>query len=164
LEPLLKANPSSDVLLNRLGDTYTYTGQPERGIELLRRGLQLNPRSATYPHAFIARGLLLLNRYDEVVTEINTCIELAPGFRPCQEIAAVIYAELGRHDEAHVAAMEAHRLDRGSPLLPRRKCFLSRIHMIFSALSTVYEKPACPSNEDYRFDFGLNSIALPLRL
>src|SRR4029079_18592880 len=104
-------NPSSDVLLNRLGDTYTYAGQPKRGVELLRQALQLNPRSATYPHAFIARGLLLLGSYDEAVAEIKTCIQLAPSFRPCQEIAAVVFAELGRLDEARAAASEAHRLD-----------------------------------------------------
>ncbi|GLS22923.1 guanylyl cyclase [Labrys miyagiensis] len=111
LQSLLAANPGSDVLQLRLGDTYTYAGQPERGVALLRQALLLNPRSATYPHAFIGRGLLLLNRLDEAATEIKLCIELASGFRPCHEVAAVIYAELGRLDEARVAAVEAHRLD-----------------------------------------------------
>jgi adenylate cyclase len=111
LQSLLKANPGSDVLLVRLGDTYTYAEQPERGIALVRQALELNPRAATTLHAFIARGLLLLNRHDEAVHEIVTCIQLAPTFRPCREVAAVIYAELGRLDEARTAVFEARRID-----------------------------------------------------
>jgi adenylate cyclase len=111
LQPLLKASPGSDVLLSRLGDIYTYAGQPERGVALVRQALQLNPRSAASLHAYIARGLLLLNDRDEAVAEVVTCIRLAPSFRLCEEVAAVIYAELGRLDEAHAAASAAYRID-----------------------------------------------------
>ena len=44
-------------------------------------------------------------------TTIDTCILRVPVFRPCREVAAVAYAELGQLDEAGVEATEAHRLD-----------------------------------------------------
>jgi adenylate cyclase len=95
LEQLLKSNPGNISVLVRLGDVYTYAGQPERGIGLLRQVNQLDPRYSGIGHAFIGRGLLLLNRREEAIAELKTCILLAPGFRPCHEIAAVAYAEMG---------------------------------------------------------------------
>jgi adenylate cyclase len=111
LEQLLKSNPGNISVLVRLGDVYTYAGQPERGIGLLRQVNRLDPRYSGIGHAFIGRGLLLLNRWEEAIAELKTCILLAPGFRPCHEVAAVAYAEMGRLDEARAEAMEAHRLD-----------------------------------------------------
>jgi adenylate cyclase len=111
LEQSLKSNPSDDTVLSRLGDVYTYAGQPERGIGLLRQVYQLNPRYPGVDHAYIGRGLLLLNRHEEAIAELKTCALLEPTFRPCHEVAAVAYAEMGRLDEARTEAAEAHRLD-----------------------------------------------------
>jgi tetratricopeptide (TPR) repeat protein len=69
LEQLLKSNPGNGAVLMRLGDTYTYAGQPERGIALLRQVYQLDPRYSGIGHAFIGRGLLLLNRHEEAIAE-----------------------------------------------------------------------------------------------
>jgi adenylate cyclase len=146
LEALLKDNPGNDTLLQQLGDTYTYDAQPERGIGLLRQALQLNPRSATYPHAFVARGLLLLNRHEEAINEIRVCIERAAAFRPCQEVAAVVYAEAGHLDEAHAAATEAHRLDPG-----------------FTLASAPDALPFKDSRDLQRFLNGLRKAGLPER-
>jgi hypothetical protein len=52
-----------------------------------------------------------MNRHDDAIAELKTCALLAPAFRPCHELAAVAYAEMGRLDEARAAAMEAHRVD-----------------------------------------------------
>jgi adenylate cyclase len=111
LEPLLKFNPNNIALLQPLGDLYTYSGQPERGIEVLRQIYQLDQRFSAQSHAFIGRGLVLLNRQDEAIAELKRCALGAPSFRPCHEVAAVAYVELGRLDEARVEAMAAHRLD-----------------------------------------------------
>jgi adenylate cyclase len=111
MEKSLKSNPSNDAVLLRLGDIYTYAGQPERGIGLLRQVYQLNPRYAGGGHAYIGRGLLLLNRHEEAIAELKTCSLVLPLFRVCHEVAAVAYAEMGRLDEARAEAMEAHRLD-----------------------------------------------------
>jgi adenylate cyclase len=111
LEEAVKSNPSNDALLFRLGDTYTYAGQPERGVALLRQVYQLNPRYTGSGHAFIGRGLLLLGRREDAIAELKTCALRAPAFRVCHEVAAVAYAELGRLDEARAEAAEAHRLD-----------------------------------------------------
>lgn len=111
LEPLLKANPGNGAVLMKLGDTYTYAGQPERGIALLRQVYQLDPRYSGIGHAFIGRGLLLLNRHEEAITELKICVLLRPNFRPCHEVAAVAYAEMGQLDKARAEAKEAHRLD-----------------------------------------------------
>jgi adenylate cyclase len=111
MEKLLNSNPSDDAVLIRLGDIYTYAGQPERGIGLLRQVYQLNPRYAGAGHAFIGRGLLLLNRHEEAIAELKTCSLVLPAYRVCHEVAAVAYAEMGRLDEARAEAMEAHRLD-----------------------------------------------------
>jgi len=111
LEQLLKSNPGNSSVLVRLGDVYTYAGQPERGIKLLSQVNQVDPRYSGIGHAFMGRGLLLLNRREEAIAELKTCILLAPGFRPCREVAAVAYAEMDRLDEARAEATEAHRLD-----------------------------------------------------
>jgi adenylate cyclase len=108
---LLKSNPGNGAVLMRLGDTYTYAGQPERGIALLRQVYQLDPRYSGIGHAFIGRGLLLLNRHEEAIAELKICVLLRPSFRPCHEVAAVAYAEMGQLDKARAEAMEAHRLD-----------------------------------------------------
>ena len=111
LEPLLKTNTGNSSVLMRLGDAYTYAGQPERGIALLRQGYQLDPKYSGFAHAFIGRGLLLLDRHDEAIAELKICALLVPGFRPCHEVAAVAYAEMGRLDEAQAEAMTAHHVD-----------------------------------------------------
>jgi TolB-like protein/Tfp pilus assembly protein PilF len=111
LEECVKTNPSNEAVLMRLGDTYTYAGQPKRGIELMRQVYQLNPRYNGVGHAFIGRGLLLLNQHAEAIAELKTCSLAAPGFRVCHEVAAVAYAEMGRLDEARAEVIEAHRLD-----------------------------------------------------
>jgi adenylate cyclase len=111
LEPLLKSNCDNNALLQPLGDLYTYAGQPERGIALLRQAYGLDQRSRAQGHAFIGRGLLLLNRREEAIAELKTCARGAPTFRVCHEVAAVAYAEMGRLDDARAEAMEARRLD-----------------------------------------------------
>jgi adenylate cyclase len=98
-------------VLMRLGDVYTYAGQPERGLGMMLQVYRLDPRYSGVGHAFIGRALLLLNRQEEAIAELKTCIRRAPIFRVCREVAAVAYAELGRLDEARVEATEAHRLD-----------------------------------------------------
>jgi len=42
---------------------------------------------------------------------LKICVLLRPSFRPCHEVAAVAYAEMGQLDKARAEAMEAHRLD-----------------------------------------------------
>jgi len=111
LEQSVKSNPSNEALLIRLGDVYTYVGQPERGIQLLRQVYQLDPHYSGGGHAFIGRGLVLLNRQEEAVSELRTCSVVTPAFRVCHEVAAVAYAELGQLDEARAEAAEANRLD-----------------------------------------------------
>lgn len=111
LEGLLKFDPSQDAVLLRLGDVYTYSGQPQRGTELIRKAFDLNPRTSASGYAFLARGLLLLGRHEEALGEVRTCVVRAPAFRPCREIAAVAYAEMGRLEEAQVEMQEARRID-----------------------------------------------------
>ena len=111
LEPLLKLNPGNGSVLMRLGDVYTYAGQPERGIVMMRQVYQLDPHYSGAGHAFIGRGLVLLNRPEEAIAELKTCILRVPVFRVCHEVAAVAYSELGRLDEARAEAKEAHHLD-----------------------------------------------------
>ena len=98
-------------MLLRLGDVYTYSGQPQRGTELIRKAFDLNPRTSASGYAFLARGLLLLGRHEEALGEVRTCVVRAPAFRPCREIAAVAYAEMGRLEEAQVEMQEARRID-----------------------------------------------------
>jgi tetratricopeptide (TPR) repeat protein len=117
LEPLLKSNPGNDSVVMRLGDVYTYAGQPQRGIDLMLGVYQRDPRYPGVGHAFIGRGFLLLNRHAEAIAELKTCVLRVPLARVCREVAAVGYAEMGKLDEARVEAMEAHRLDPEFTLL-----------------------------------------------
>ena len=77
---------------------------------MLRQAIRLNPFQ---PYSYLNLGLACreTGRYEEGVTAVRKCLQLAPNsmFASVNLVALYIYA--GREDEARPAAAEIHRIE-----------------------------------------------------
>jgi adenylate cyclase len=103
-------NPNNALYLASLGEKLHYA-RDERGITLLRRAMRLDPFHPTWFHVPIAIHHLERGELDEALAAARK-IDM-PGFAPPQILLALIYAELGRQNEARSAVEELLRLRPG---------------------------------------------------
>jgi adenylate cyclase len=60
-------NPNSDLILVQQGELYTWLGEPEKGIEWIRKAMRLNPH---HPERFwnhLGRAFFVARRYGEAI-------------------------------------------------------------------------------------------------
>jgi adenylate cyclase len=63
----LALNPNSDLIVVQQGELYTWLGEPEKGIEWIRKAMRLNPH---HPERFwnhLGRALFVVRRYNEAI-------------------------------------------------------------------------------------------------
>jgi adenylate cyclase len=102
-ERAIALNPDNALVLALLGSHLRFAGD-ERGIDLVRRAMKLDPFHPTWFYLPIAAHHLDKDEYEEALAaakKINI-----PGFPVTHILLAMIYAELGRQDEARSAVKE----------------------------------------------------------
>lgn len=97
-EEALAANPNDTEFLGELGTRIAFSGQWERGAELLDRAIKLNPGGAGYYFGTRALIASMLQEHDKAVRLIRKAdLKKFPLFHG---VAAVIYSEAGLLEEA----------------------------------------------------------------
>ena len=72
----LSLNPNDDLVVVQQGEMLTWLGQPDEGIEWIRKAMRLNPY---HPERFwnhLARACFAARRYDEAIEALR-CVDLA---------------------------------------------------------------------------------------
>jgi adenylate cyclase len=96
-ERVIALNPNDATFLAAIGEMLHYV-RDERGIALLLRAMKLDPFHPTWFHLPVAIHHLGRGELEEALAAARK-VDM-PGFAPPQMLLAVIYAELGRPNEA----------------------------------------------------------------
>ncbi|MBI4608070.1 MAG: tetratricopeptide repeat protein [Candidatus Rokubacteria bacterium] len=90
-----------------LGEFLTWAGRPKDAIELIQKAIRLNPRASFHAFYMLGHAYRLAGRFQEAVAAHRRALAENPDFVPSHAELAVLYAELGRRDEARAALAEA---------------------------------------------------------
>lgn len=97
-EQALLANPNDTLAMSEFGALLAMSGQWERGADLLKKALARNPAAAGYYHGVLGLCAYMQGDYQSAVLKIEQAdLQKQPLFHI---VAAVIYAEVGRMDDA----------------------------------------------------------------
>jgi adenylate cyclase len=99
-------NPNDSDILVEYGDALAYSGQPERGLELLQKAMRLNPYCPDWYLWCLADAYDTMGRSDDVVATVRRMHDPSEG----QRLLAANYAHLGMMKDAAGAAREVMRL------------------------------------------------------
>ena len=108
-ELAIALNPNSAMAYKTLGRTLNYAGRPEEAIDLLKKGVRLNPLrlcNLTLGGAYREAG-----QYEEALAEFKNCIKHTPNNIFAHQNVAGTYAFTGRYEEARKAWSEVLKLD-----------------------------------------------------
>ncbi len=92
-------DPLSMVVQTNVGWTMGYAGRTEEAIAAYREALALDP-GYVQAHARLASTLLRLGRVDEAIAEHKAVVRLSNGSASTLLGTAILYAEVGRRQEA----------------------------------------------------------------
>ena len=102
-EKSLTLNPNYANGLCDLGGVLSFAGKPQEAIELIERALRLDPFFPCH-FFFLGHAYFLIRNYEEALGALEKAISGNPDFFPARAFRAVVYAELGRDEEAHAEA------------------------------------------------------------
>ncbi len=106
-ERALSLNPNDDLIVVQQGEILTWLGQPEEGIDWIKKAMRLNPY---HPERFwhhLARAYFVARRYAEA---IDACKRIAALDHQHHALLAACHAYLGNETAARLHAGETVRL------------------------------------------------------
>ena len=89
-----------------LAITLNYAGQPEAGIDAVRKSMRLNPRYSFFMVWILAQGYYLLGHYDKAIAELQKVVESNPSFVQGHKLLAAAYGQVGKVEDAEWEAEE----------------------------------------------------------
>jgi len=98
-EKSLALNPNLANGLSDVGGVLCFAGRPDKAVEMIERAMRLDP---FFPYHFFNLGhaYFLTGRYEGALEALGKALDGNPDFFPARAFRAVIYVELGRHEEA----------------------------------------------------------------
>jgi adenylate cyclase len=93
----LALNPNYDLLVVQQGEYLTWIGQPEEGIEWIRKAMRLNPHHPERFWGHLARAYFVARRYEEAIEALR---RMAKPDKFSQALLAAAHAQLGNQTEA----------------------------------------------------------------
>ncbi|WP_198384747.1 transcriptional regulator [Roseomonas sp. KE2513] len=102
-------------------DVLATCGHAEEAVGILRHGLAKEPYAQPGFRAMLGRVLLLADRVDEALTELQWCAARLPDYAPCYLYLLVAYTEVGEMEKARLALRELVRLQ--GDVQPRHERF-----------------------------------------
>jgi adenylate cyclase len=88
----LSLNPNDDLVVVQQGEILTWLGQPEEGIEWIKKAMRLNPYHPERFWSHLARACFTARRYQEAIDALKCISAPDPMHRACM---AGCHAELG---------------------------------------------------------------------
>jgi TolB-like protein/Tfp pilus assembly protein PilF len=90
-------NPNDDRILSQLSAFWTYCNEAEDAVRYARLAIRLNPYHPGFYSFNLGRALMLLERYDEAIVELESATPVRNHYRV---FLAASYAALGRDEDA----------------------------------------------------------------
>jgi len=117
-ERALELNPSLADPHDLLAYYWLVTGNPEQGIQEVKKALELEPYGLVL-NADFALALALSGRYDESIRQSRTTLEIDPQNPNVYLIMGIAYVEKGMYADAIVAIEKAKSIEQNSEILGR---------------------------------------------
>jgi serine/threonine protein kinase/Tfp pilus assembly protein PilF len=143
-ERAVALDPLSLVLNRSLGGIYLAGGHLDQAVEVLQKTIEMEPK---YPraHHFLGLAYLRKSMHEEAIAEFRKEKEVSAGRDPIAETGTgIVYALLGRRDEAH--EMLDNLMERSkesyvpSSFIARLKLVLGETDEGFELLEQAYEE------------------------
>ncbi|MBI3989061.1 MAG: tetratricopeptide repeat protein [candidate division NC10 bacterium] len=89
----------------------TQSGRPERGLEMMKKTMRLNPYPEDWYQAFLGLAYIFTERHEEAFTPLKKCSDRIPDYIFCHVHLIFAYMEAGREAEARAEAKEVLRIN-----------------------------------------------------
>jgi serine/threonine-protein kinase len=110
-ERALELNPNYAIAHQWYGEYLAALGRHEPAIAAIKRAIELDPLSLII-HATLGRhGYYFARRYDEAIAQLRATLGMDEGFWVARSFLGLVYARVGRLDEALAELEAARRLD-----------------------------------------------------
>ena len=104
-----------------LGLTLHYAGRSEEAIELINRGMRLDPHYPDIRLHWLAQANFQLGRYEEAIDLLKRRLIRKPDTDISRVLLAAIYGHLARKEEAKAEWVEALRINPDYSLQHRKQ-------------------------------------------
>ena len=88
----LSLNPNNDLIVVQNGEMLTWMGEPEQGIEWIKKAMRLNPHHPERFWSHLGRAYFVARRYREAIDSFRRLTK-PDQFQHAEEIVATIEAE-----------------------------------------------------------------------
>jgi TolB-like protein/DNA-binding winged helix-turn-helix (wHTH) protein len=109
----LTLDPNNAEYLTLIGQILSFSGHPQEGIELVEKGMRLNPRHPPLYFLQLSMTYRMAGRYKEALAPGEKFSTLAPNSTPAHFNLAVIYSELGMEEKAQAIVADWQRITPG---------------------------------------------------
>jgi len=106
----LALNPNDDLIVVQEGEILTWLGQPEQGIEWIRKAMRLNPYHPQRLWFYLARAQFAARHYRDAITSLGHIDSESGAYHA---LAAACHAQLGETADAARHCAELLRLEPG---------------------------------------------------
>jgi adenylate cyclase len=108
----------------QLGNLLNWTGNPEQGIDLIKKAMRLNPNYPYYYLFYLGHSHYLLKDNEKAIELMKRVVTRAPHFLPVRRHLAVLFQEIGMKKEARVQVKEVLRIFPGASIEDEReRCY-----------------------------------------
>lgn len=105
----------------QFGNLMNWTGNPERGISLIKKAMRLNPNYPYYYMFYLGHSHYLLGNTEEAIQLMKRVVTRAPNFLPVRRHLAVLFQEVGLKKEARVQVKEVLKIFPGASIEDERQ-------------------------------------------
>jgi len=113
---LLSQHKNNPILASDLSDIFTHSGQPEKAINLLNQGLNLDPNNSAI-HAKLALQYLINGNIPLAEKHNSEAIKLSPNFQMVLHIRSLILLKQNRNREIEELLKKAIQNDDKNPVI-----------------------------------------------
>ena len=108
----------------QLGNLMNWTGNPEKGIGLIKEAMRLNPNYPYYYLFYLGHSHYLLENHKEAIQLMKRVVTRAPYFLPVRRHLSVLFQEVGLKKEARAQTKEVLRIFPGASIEDeRQRCY-----------------------------------------
>jgi adenylate cyclase len=108
----------------QLGNLLNWTGDPEQGIDLIKKAMRLSPNYPYYYLFYLGHSHYLLENNEKAIELMKRVVTRAPYFLPVRRHLAVLFQEIGMKKEARVQVKEVLRIFPGASIDDeRQRCY-----------------------------------------
>jgi TolB-like protein/class 3 adenylate cyclase len=108
----------------QLGNLMNWTGNPEKGIGLIKKAMRLNPNYPYYYLFYLGHSHYLLENHEEAIQHMKRVVTRAPYFLPVRRHLSVLFQEIGLKKEARAQVKEVLRIFPGASIEDeRQRCY-----------------------------------------